>query len=311
MDFNGQEVSLSNEESFDQQIDTSAYQNDYQDYKDFKNAPFPRLEKACDLMTGTEGQLGIVTEVTLKTCPLTASQFLFILLPKWEEDDKAHLEVIEKIQHYRDRITICELIDSNAFSYLAPEDRPNKNKDAIFFEVEANAYEDFYTDFILNLKHIDQEEVFELTQSKFHMLRASIPRAVFEKNSEMGVKKMGTDVQVRVNQFKELLAIYRGFSKQSIKYNLFGHFGDAHLHFNFMPLPDQIDKCQDHFENMYRKVVKLKGSPFAEHGIGLLKQRYITQFWTQQQVDVFQKLKEKYDPHNQFFPSGFLNKSLR
>jgi glycolate oxidase len=208
---------------------------------------------------------------------------------------------------WKEDVILCELIDSNAFSFLKKEDRPNKGKDAIFFEIKSHAYEKFYEEYILALD-IDQEEVFELNQSKFHTLRASIPRAVFEENSHMGVTKMGTDVQVEVKDFPKLLDIYRDFSKLGIRYNLFGHFGDAHLHFNFMPKPGQTEKCQEEFQKLYELVLKWGGSPFAEHGIGMIKQKFIAPFHQQVQTDTFRYLKNKYDPEKQFFPQGFLNK---
>ena len=51
----------------------------------------------------------------------------------------------------------------------------------------------------------------------------------------------------------------------------------------------------------------MEGSPFAEHGIGLLKQKYIKDFWNENQRCVFKDLKKVFDPYNQFFPQGFFN----
>lgn len=283
------------------------YKKDYQKYQEFKNAPFPRLETETDLLIGTEGQLGVITCIELKTTDDFSVNHLFMLLPKWEENDSAHLELLNKIQNFRDNVILCEFIDSNSFSYLPKKDRPNQELDAIFFEIKSDFFESFYENFLLDLSFLNEEQVFELSESKFHNIRASIPRAVFEENSKMGVTKMGTDVQVKITDFKELLKIYRNFSKQGIRYNLFGHFGDAHLHFNFMPQSSQMPKCQEQLEQMYKSVFELGGSPFAEHGIGIIKQKYIKGFWNKNSYSIFLELKNKFDPNNQFFPQGFLN----
>lgn len=312
LDFNATEIELHCENNFNYQSDAlTQYQNDYKAYANFKNAPYPRFEKETDLLIGTEGQLGVITEIELKTVKNESVNHLFMLLPKWEDDYTTHLEIAKKIQTWRNHIILCELIDSNAFSYLPENERPNNEMDAIFFEVKSESFEQFYEEFITTI-NINENNIFELTESKFHHLRASVPRHVFEVNSKMGVVKMGTDVQVRIENFSQLLDIYRDFSKvEEIRYNLFGHFGDAHLHFNFMPLPEQVSICQEKFESMYQKIVTLKGSPFAEHGIGLIKQKFIKQFWNQNQLNLFKELKEKHDPYNQFFPQGFMNiKSL-
>lgn len=312
IDFNANEIELRCENSFSNFDFLDAYQKDFKKYENFKNAPYPRFEKETDLLIGTEGQLGVITELELKTVANESVNHLFMLVPKWEEDYTAHLEIIEKIQSWRDDVILCELIDSNAFSYLPEDERPNQGVDAIFFEIKTSAFDNFYENFLATLENIDENNIFELSENKFHHIRASIPRHVFEVNSKMGVVKMGTDVQVNTKDFSKLLDIYRGFSKiKDVRYNLFGHFGDAHLHFNFMPLPEQVSICQQEFESMYKEVVNLKGSPFAEHGIGLIKQKFIKQFWNQNQLNLFKELKEKHDPYNQFFPQGFMSiKSL-
>lgn len=309
LDYTGEEKELkkSNPISSDFVEGLKDYQKDFSHYTNYKNAPYPRFEFETDLMIGTEGQLGVVTEVEIETTKDIPVQHLFMLAPRWEEDARAHLEVIKKIQNFREEVIVCELIDSNGFSFLKEEDRPNQGQDAFFFEIKMDAFEKFYEEFIANLENIREEDIFELTENKFHNIRASVPRAVFEENSRMGVVKMGTDVQVDVDHFEKLLEVYRYFSSLGLRYNLFGHFGDAHLHFNFMPKPEEVSKCQKEFEKLYAKVLEWKGSPFAEHGIGLLKQKYIKEFHGENELKVFRALKDKMDPKRQFFPQGFMN----
>ena len=50
------------EKVFDGGVTLKNYQNDYKAYQRFKNAPYPRFEKATDLQIGAEGQLGVITE---------------------------------------------------------------------------------------------------------------------------------------------------------------------------------------------------------------------------------------------------------
>lgn len=308
LDQNANEIELHSKNDFPQDFNKiKEYQKEYKDYLDFKNAPFPRFEKETDLLVGTEGQLGVITEIEIETCENKPVNHLFMLLPKWEEDDSLHLEIIKKIQNYRDQVILCEFIDSNSFTYLPEEERPNQNMDTLFFEIFTDQFEAFYEHFVLSLENLNQDLVFEISETKFHQTRASIPRAVFETNSRMGVVKKGTDVQLRIEQFENLLSIYRKFSKKNIRYNLFGHFGDAHLHFNFMPTPEQTQDCQEELENMYKLVKELKGSPFAEHGIGIIKQKFIKEYWPPSVKDLFKELKIRYDSKNKFFPQGFMS----
>lgn len=283
------------------------YQAEYESYKDFKNAPFPRMEVESDLMIGTEGQLGLVIEGVFKTVPLENVTYIFMALPKWEEDYSIHLDLFERVQNYRDKVYSCELIDENSWSYLSSDKIPMLGKDIVFLEVETEHFESVYEDVVSKVKGLDPDLIFEIPESKCRSLRMEIPRAIFEVNTKMGVTKKGTDVQVRAEDFGGLLEKYREMSKLGVPYNLFGHFGDAHLHFNFMPKANEEEKCQQSLEELYKWVKDKKGSPFAEHGIGLLKQYFIKPFYDQSQYNVFSFLKGKMDPKGIFFPEGFLN----
>lgn len=308
LDYNGEEKELFREENFKTASPAiKKYQDDFKFYQNFKNAPYPRFEKAIDLMIGTEGQLGLVTEVEIETVENEPVTYVFLLLPRWEEDYSAHLEIFEAVQSHRDAIISCELLDSNCMNYLASDERLGANQDVIFLEVKSSAFEDIYGNVLCSLEKVSPDDVFEIAENKFHKVRAGVPRAIFEENSKMGVVKVGTDVQVGPEHFPDLLNFYREASKIGVRYCLFGHFGDAHLHYNYMPKKEETQKCLDQLQKLYDAVLEWKGSPFAEHGIGLIKQKYIKKFHGENQLKLFQDLKKEHDPYNQFFPQGFMN----
>ena len=64
-----------------------------------------------------------------------ADQYFFILLPRWEDDDSAHLEIIEKVQRFRAKFFFIELLDSQSLKYL--EKPIGENQDAIFFKLRS------------------------------------------------------------------------------------------------------------------------------------------------------------------------------
>lgn len=284
----------------------NSYQNDFNKYSNYKNAPFPRLKNECDLMIGFEGQLGIIVEAELKIRKNKELTYIFIELPKWEVDDRPHLELYSKVQNFRDKIISCELIDENSWKYLPEDERPVVGKDTIFLEVESEHFENVYEDLLGQLELISQEQMFEMNATKCREFRVKVPRAIFEVNSRMGVTKKGTDAQVDSNHFKKLLILYRDWAKRGVAYNLFGHFGDAHLHFNFMPTKEQESQTNEWLNELYENIFHWKGSPFAEHGIGLIKQKFISRYYDNHQKEMFQFLKDKLDPKRQFFPSGFM-----
>lgn len=308
LNYNGEEKELKREDDFTSaSSNLKTYQEDFKAYQSFKNAPFPRFEKAIDLMIGTEGQMGIVTEVEIETAENFGLTYVFMLLPKWEENFEPHMEIFHAVQSHRDAIMSCELLDSNCMNYLKPDEKLGNNQDVIFLEVKTDMFEDIYANVLCNLTHVSAEEVFEIAENKFHHVRAGVPRAIFEENSKMGVVKVGTDVQVTGEKFPELLKFYREAARIGVRYCLFGHFGDAHLHYNYMPSKEQTAQCLEVFQELYNKVYEWQGSPFAEHGIGLIKQKYIKKFHGPHQLELFHDLKKEHDPYNQFFPQGFMS----
>ncbi len=314
IDWQGEEVLLSRDKSFsleENQDCLISYQEDFVKYKNLKNAPFPRFEKETDLMVGTEGQLGVVTEVTLETGSYEQIQYLFVKLPRWEKDFAPHLEIFSSVQGRSQSIYSCELTDYNSMKDLNTDDRIHSKSDTdefdvIFLEIPASKFEEIYEEVICKWSLVDMKDVFEISGEKFQNLRSAIPRTLFERNSQRGILKKGTDVQVNPKKFCELLEFYRCFSQEGIEYNLFGHFGDAHLHFNFLPTQEQQSVCDELLLDLYAEVERWEGSPFAEHGIGLLKQPFIKNFYGQNQYDLFASLKKSHDPYNQFFPQGFM-----
>jgi FAD/FMN-containing dehydrogenase len=310
LDFNGEEKTLSRDEAFPETEGLKQYQDDFKKYSDFKNAPYPRFEKSTDMLIGTEGQLGVITELEIETTSDVSVTYVFLLLPKWEEDFSPHFEIFQAVQNHRGKIFSCELLDSNCMNYLKPDERLGINQDVIFLEIETESFEEIFENVLCQLEQTSPENVFEINENKFHHIRAGVPRAIFERNSMMGVVKVGTDVQVGQDHFADLINFYKKASKIGVNYCLFGHFGDAHLHFNFMPKKDETDNCLNIFSDLYQKVYQWQGSPFAEHGIGLIKQKYIKKFHGENQLKVFKALKAKHDPHGQFFPQGFMNGEL-
>lgn len=313
MDYTGEIRTLKKENDFvnldfsiSEKQKIKKYDEYYKNYADFKNAPFPRFKKETDLLTGTEGQLGVITRAVIELTPNVENTYIFFTLPKWEENYDPHLEIFSLVQELRDKVFACELLDSNSLSVLPKDMIPKTDSDLIFLEMEEKSFEEVFEKLISKVSLVKEEDIFQMSAKKCRELRMAVPRATFEDNSKRGVVKMGTDVQVRPQDFKRLLDYYRTWTCKGIRFNLFGHFGDAHLHFNFLPTQSEVDKCQTLLNQLYLWVAEIKGSPFAEHGVGLIKKKYMNYFYESEHKEVFKILKMKFDPHNQFFPIGFM-----
>lgn len=217
------------------------------------------------------------------------------------------MQILKTVQKFRDRFYCVEFLDCNSLKFIQKDQRPDGESDLIFIEYPLENQQVVFESFVEELEGVGDEDVFVMERSKFQKFRMDVPRGIQEFNSRNQIVKKGTDVQVRIEDFKDLMESYREFSESGIEYFLFGHFGDAHLHFNFLANKEQEEECDrilDHFYDNIR--TKLICSPFAEHGIGLIKQKYVKPFYGSVQLRMFKELKSIHDPHKQFFPKGFM-----
>ncbi len=283
------------------------YQDSYAAYAAFKNAPFPRLEVETDLQVGFEGQLGVITEIELNTIPTSHSTFMFLKLPKWVDTLEPHMEIFASVQSFRQKVISCEFLDFASQQFLPRELVLNANGDVVVLEIDNNWLEFVVAELLLKLSSIDSNEIFELSATKFAKIRQTIPLMTNEYNAQHKIVKRGTDIQLLGVGLDNLMREYQLFSGLGIKYNLFGHFGDGHLHFNFLPYENQQEQVDFALAKLYKDVAKWGGSPFAEHGIGIIKQKFIRPFYAAPQFAMFRYLQSLFDPDNIFFPQGFMS----
>ena len=88
---------------------------------------------------------------------------------------------------------------------------------------------------------------------------------------------------------------------------LFGHIGDGNLHVNVMK-PDAMDKSEflrrtsEGDPEVFSLVRAHGGSISAEHGIGLLKKKYLHYSRSEAELALFRQVKRALDPHNLLNP---------
>ena len=265
----------------------------------FKNGPFPKFVKDSDLLIGTEGQLGVLTGACFKIYQKPLTHYVLIPTGNWRKDVHKLLSERTRLLEFRDKIFSLEFFDKCCLS-LIPE-APLNQSDYIAVEIKEDDIELIFD--------IEDENLVFLDALKWHELREKIPIKINETLASRSIVKKGTDVQASEKNLEDLLELYQQFSREIKENFLFGHLGDRHLHFNFLPNTAEVKLVDDLLQKFYQDLAKRGGySPFAEHGIGLLKQEFIGDFWLDCQYQQFKEIKDRFDPDRIFFPSGFMNK---
>ena len=99
--------------------------------------------------------------------------------------------------------------------------------------------------------------------------------------------------------------LYEILDEYNLTYTVAGHVGDGNFH--IIPLmdfsrPDFVDIINELSERVYTLVTKYHGSITGEHNDGLIRTPYLHKMFDSEVLEVFQKIKEIFDPYRIFNP---------
>ena len=99
-------------------------------------------------------------------------------------------------------------------------------------------------------------------------------------------------------EFAGMLAFYDESLKTSnLRYTIFGHIGDNHVHVNILPRDDaEAAIGRELYLQFVRRAVKVGGTISAEHGIGKLKREYLRELYSEENLKEMAALKRAFDP---------------
>ncbi|KJR41758.1 glycolate oxidase subunit GlcD [Candidatus Magnetoovum chiemensis] len=266
------------------------------------------------LLVGSEGTLATITKVRLKVLPTPES--LITLLAFFDSLEMAGKTVskiiasgiIPRTLEIMDRYTIDAVnryknvgIEQNIGALLLIE--LDGNKKTIYQQA------DKVSEICSNLNgKIRIAEDSASRQLLWDVRRASSP-ALY--NISPG--KISEDTVVPISRISDvLIGIERLSKKYKIPIACFGHAGDGNLHINI--LTDKKDsgkkdaKIDALIKEIFELTLKLEGSISGEHGIGLLKAKYITMELDANVINLMRGIKKVFDPKNilnpgKIFPS--------
>ena len=268
-----------------------------------------------DLFIGSEGTLGIIVEVVLKLQPLPFSVLDGLLF--FESENKA-LEFAEGLRGLKAKKSLSpvalEYFDSRSLEFLKPKNSfiPSECQGAIYFEHEAsdgktlNLLQDEFYALSLWHKAMLDESIFATSndeRKRIFEFRHSLPQAINEFLRQHKQVKVASDIAVPEHNFAKMYEYYL-YAAQAGKmpYVNFGHIGECHLHFNFLPRTDvEQEQARELLFDLCRKAVGLGGTVSAEHGIGKIKKPYLKILYSDDDIRKMAAVKKYFDP------AGILN----
>ena len=302
---------------------------------------------AIDLFIGSEGTLGVITEVEVSLIPkpesiLSGIVFFYSREKLLEFVSEARTlslanrsaemkpgklgPLIAKALEVTDRRNISQSahemsefskrIDARALEYFDHqslvflrqkyESVPEQAVGAIFFEQEITTATEEATmgDWLSLLERhsalIDESwfATNETDQARLREFRHALPVLMNEWFARYKQRKISTDMSVPDEEFAGMLAFYDESLKASnLRYTIFGHIGDNHVHVNILPRDDsEAAVARELYLQFVRRAVKVGGTVSAEHGIGKLKRDYLRELYSEDHLKEMAALKRAFDP---------------
>ena len=275
---------------------------------------------AIDLFIGSEGSLGIITEIELSLLPKPGGFFSGVVFFAKEADLLAFVDEVKSASFSSRKsglgargpaevdATLVEYFDEQSLKFIGEKfpEVPAGVVGAIFFEQEISAEnEDGLLEKwneLLEQYNADTERSWFTTtdadRERMRAFRHALPVAVNERIARYGMKKVGTDMVVPDEKFASFLKFYKNtLDASGLDYVIFGHIGDCHLHANILPKDaGEAEKARHLYGRFIAQAVMVGGTVSAEHGIGKLKSKYLHVMMGERYLNEMAEVKKAFDP---------------
>lgn len=266
---------------------------------------------AIDLFIGSEGTLGVITEIEVALLPKPAEILAFIAFFPSEEKSWRFARSIRAAHETR----VLEYFDSGSLEFLRPKfpSIPKEARAALFIEEEVGAGFPRPTGaataplrdkwFRLFKKGGALDEIWQgdtpEKEEEFRKFRSELPLSVRDFLARHRQMKIGTDTCVPPGHFEELMLFHRRQVEDSgLASVTFGHIGESHVHLNLLPRnQEEAEKGRALYPVLVEKAVALGGTFSAEHGVGKLKRPYLQKLYGPKGIEEMRAVKRIFDPH--------------
>lgn len=271
---------------------------------------------ALDLFIGSEGTLGVITEIELGLISKPQELFSGIVFFEREEDawrlaDRVRKESVKNRAYWvtgHVDVRALEYFDSYSLDILrsAYAQIPQNAQAAIFFEQEIlpDSGKKIVDQWYLLCQGcrvlLDQSWFSQSAKEhdEYRVFRHAIPVLVNSILRQYHQTKIGTDFTVSNEHFFDLFELYRWSLRDAgLRYCIFGHIADNHLHVNLLPQNDQeADRGWEIYRKIACRIIQWGGTISAEHGVGKIKREYLLDMFGQSGLREMAVIKKKLDP---------------
>jgi glycolate oxidase len=267
------------------------------------------------LFVGSEGTLGIVTQIVVKLLPKPEAKKT--MLVQFSTIDGAARGVSEII---RAKIipTTLEFLDAstiNCIRDISPVPLPEECRAVLLIEVDGDREiiekQAIRVMEVLQPLSVLDTRIAETVEESEEIWQ--VRRSVSSSMRKINPDKFNEDIVVPRSKVPDMIKALEGLSKEyGVPIVNFGHAGDGNIHVNVMVdlredgMEEKVHRVMD---KIFRAAVDLEGSISGEHGIGISKMKYLGMEVSDVSMMYMLKIKESFDPNNILNPGKIFQRS--
>jgi D-lactate dehydrogenase (cytochrome) len=256
------------------------------------------------LMVGSEGTLGVITEISLKLYPLPEA--ISAAICSFPTIEAAVRTVIQIIQ-LGVPIARCELIDAGTVRVVNAHSKLGLREEHMLLmefhgspagvKEQAETVQEIATDFGGNAFEwaTTPEERTRLWTARHNAYFAAI-------QSKPGCRAISTDTCVPISRLADcLLDSVAEADASGLPYFLVGHVGDGNFHFGYLidpAKPEEHRIAEQLNHQLVARALRLQGTCTGEHGVGLHKMDFLRTEAGDGAVAMMRAIKQALDPDN-------------
>jgi len=256
------------------------------------------------LFVGSEGTLGVITEVTLKLYPLPEAVSAAIChFP----DIATAVDTTIRVIQMGVPIARCELLDVNAVRAVNAQSKLGLREAPMllmeFHGSPASVREQAEVVQALATDAGGEDFEWASTPEERTRLWTARHKAYFAgMQTNPGCRSVTTDTCVPISRLAEIIeASIADAETTGLPYYIVGHVGDGNFHLAYLVKDGdaaQRDLAESMSERMVKRAIALEGTCTGEHGIGLHKMGFLVEEAGEGAVQLMRQVKHALDPKN-------------
>ena len=256
-----------------------------------------------DIFIGSEGTLGVITQILLKLIPKPAAKKT--MLATYGQMDEAAQTVSDIIAaqiipctlEFLDRTTIKCVED------FAKVGLPLDCEALLLMETDGHptAVEEEAARMAEIAKKNNAREV-RIAKDDAEAIRLAVARRnAFSALARVSPTTILEDATVPRSELAKMIRFVAAVGKKhNLRIGTFGHMGDGNLHPTFLTNErnkDEMHRVEEAAKEIFEEAIRLGGTITGEHGVGVAKKAFLPKFAGEAQMRVLKQLRRVFDPN--------------